>query len=361
MTDNTAKIKKYINKINKLDCSKAKHEHQSKKNKYLKKVKYYTRNNKNYRGVFRGIKKYLNKLNDIQCGDQYYSSQINKYMTKLKYYTNPSKTKPRSQLKPQAAAAATTAHKVPDISEYGTPVPKISQKNKYEGNIYFEHQNAPLSCGRHALNNALGKEVFYKTGTRKMSMEEIVKSIPVIDGASIADMTDENYTYELLEVALLRAGYINIPVNGKNTFRHNINANLANKPIIIINLGNDSEHGDQYGKDHGNHWVSARIDPIRDVYYFDSLLDTPMKYDSIEDFDEHFIQKRTDITFMCLFILNKPEAIKHLQALLTTHFPEITSARRTSTRIRKQTSSNSPLPSVKTQKKRVRFSSAASH
>ena len=151
---------------------------------------------------------------------------------------------------------------------------------------YFERQSDALSCGRHALNNLLGRPcfTFSKNNTTIMDLTIEPKSEPIdlqslcyTMNNSIAKehfecLDTENYDESLLISALYLVKYKMFRVNNKE--RDKIIKSEEFK--MIVNEG---------GR---NHWVAiCRYKDDSHIYYFDSLKDSPIQYTLDKFSDEH--------------------------------------------------------------------------
>jgi len=152
--------------------------------------------------------------------------------------------------------------------------------------IFFERQNKLLSCGRHALNNMVGKEmfVFDKANTTPIDLTvlpsgpvnlyqlcnqltvEQKKYFPDQDFFECRD--NEYYNTTLLTAALDLIGYEqnieHYSGSSNNLFLSDFGKNDYN--YGIVNLG-------------ASHWVSLRYEPSTNTYYyFDSLSSNTVPY-----------------------------------------------------------------------------------
>jgi hypothetical protein len=151
---------------------------------------------------------------------------------------------------------------------------------------YFESQRDTLSCGRHALNNLLGRECFTFSKYNKTPMDLTIepKSEPIdlqslcyTMNNSIAKeyfkcLDTENYDTPLLMSALCLVKY---KMTEANKEKHKIIK--SNKEFkMIVNEG---------GR---NHWVAiCRYKDDSHIYYFDSLKVSPIQYTLDKFSDEH--------------------------------------------------------------------------
>jgi hypothetical protein len=159
---------------------------------------------------------------------------------------------------------------------------------------YFESQRDTLSCGRHALNNLLGRECFTFSKDNKTPMDLTIepKSEPIdlqslcyTMNNSIAKkyfecLDSENYDTPLLMSALCLVKY---KMTEANKEKHEIINSKEFK--MIVNEG---------GR---NHWVAiCRYKDDSHIYYFDSLKVSPIQY-TLHRFKDEYLNNTNQLWF----------------------------------------------------------------
>ena len=156
---------------------------------------------------------------------------------------------------------------------------------------FFEHQSDPLSCGRHALNNLLGSQIFVKQNAKEgqVNLLELCKNLKNLKHAIKKKFSneinlnlleydipifndclfEENYEINLLLYALLHIGKNAKLIGEKDSIFTN-----NNKLEMVLNLG-------------GSHWVSI-ISSSSSISngqhnYYDSLQEEIIKFNNRTD------------------------------------------------------------------------------
>jgi hypothetical protein len=154
----------------------------------------------------------------------------------------------------------------------------------------FFQRNEGLSCGRNALNNMFGKEIFmrgYTEDPTKISLKQIWMDVFNTSRNGVR-YDNEYYSADILSAAMNQYGYdIDLNHNGlisKST-------GLSNKQMFdqlsnyFVNGGIDVK---LLINKNGNHWVSALINAENyNITYYDSLSFGPIKFNSMNDFLEY--------------------------------------------------------------------------
>lgn len=160
---------------------------------------------------------------------------------------------------------------------------------------YFESQRDPLSCGRHALNNLLGRKCFTFSKDNKTPIDLTIepKSEPIdlqslcytMNNSIAKDffecLDSENYDTPLLMSALCLVKYEMTEVNDNE--KHKIIKSKEFK--MIVNEGVRK------------HWVAiCRYKGDSHIYYFDSLKDSPIQY-TLDKFSDEYLNNTNQSWF----------------------------------------------------------------
>lgn len=203
----------------------------------------------------------------------------------------------------------------------------ISTDNKPNiSNIYFEKQDAGLSCGRQAVNNLIGRKFYDNKDTRAINQDIFTNNNNNSEPINLMTLckyiqkeikneekkkelfgcsNDENYSYHILCIALNMAKY-EIPVWIDN------DAKTIKKPRIRAEMGFTEKYSrENFGLDSYKnksflvnldlnknidekeitHWVSVRY-INNEYYYMDGLKDGPIKYTRYDDLVEYLIERK---------------------------------------------------------------------
>ena len=179
----------------------------------------------------------------------------------------------------------------------------FSNSSKPNENDFFEGQTDMLSCGRHALNNLLGSQIFVITTTKEgqVNLLELCNSLKkleeaiynyaltnhtlvlVEDGITYFDkcQPNENYEIKLLLYALLHIGKNAKIIDNLDSIFNN-NSNNSNNLKMVLNIG-------------GAHWVSisSSSDLISNGQhnYYDSIQKQIITFDNRTKLYEHIKSK----------------------------------------------------------------------
>jgi len=162
--------------------------------------------------------------------------------------------------------------------------------------IYFERQSDPLSCGRHAINNLVQKQIYDIKSTTPIDLDDPKFPINMIElckkftekyapmfgeGIDPFECKDsEDYNVETMIFALALAGFSNTGIDASEEKIKEVMDKVEGreedeKDVYLLNLG-------------ASHWTSAR--KIGDkYYYFDSLSKekSPTEFSNKNEFIEN--------------------------------------------------------------------------
>ena len=197
----------------------------------------------------------------------------------------------------------------PSDNVKNTKLPEKSDSNIPNGQDFFESQTDNLSCGRHALNNLLGSQIFVKENEKKgqvnllnlcnnlKKLEEDINKllndkyhINIIKelGYTYFDICqkNENYEIKLLLFALLHVGKNAEIINNLDSIFTNNSNNLK----MILNIG-------------GCHWVSIiSSSGLNGQHnYYDSMQSQVQKFNNRSDLYNH-IKKQKVITYLAILL-----------------------------------------------------------
>ena len=179
----------------------------------------------------------------------------------------------------------TVAGVIQKFQQSQTLLETVIKRHTIQDNTYFESQKEGLGCGRHALNNLMGGEVF-QTGetqlltsiTPHIGLQNVcfmVGSLQMmIDGAGLPMCpSNENYDVNVLRVALNLIGYELGESKYLQNFWDTSNSSLSDNSVVgyLFNLCS----GMANGKPIHSHWVSVKKvsdDTLgQKLIYYDSL------------------------------------------------------------------------------------------
>ena len=204
---------------------------------------------------------------------------------------------PQSVTPVASAVTGSTALPVTTTPASSAPVDSYSM---IKSTLYYESQTEPQSCGRHALNNMIGRKAFVNVGGTVINDTNISTAKEPINLPSICAYLqskidkstvdfecspDEDYDIKTLTAALNILGYESIENNGyDNTCRPSCDNTLRIHKYALFNLG-------PIEKANAGHWISVRI-VKGNFYLFDSINPT-RDSDVLPAFRRAFIFSRT--------------------------------------------------------------------
>jgi len=187
---------------------------------------------------------------------------------------------------------------------------------KYDG--FFQRQDTGLSCGRNALNNMFGLNLFVRWNANRqdgqLSLESIWRQ------PSFTQCPNENYTDEVLIAAVLQFGYIVTKqyVSYPNDDSRDLLYPKLSHSQLPEPVGSISDELREYveseffqGRDissikvliliNNNHWVSISIQGDGSALYHNSFNLQPIRYDRIEDITHYLLSQGNVITQVICF------------------------------------------------------------